>query len=179
MAFSLTTHTAIQCSSLKPIPNGVITYALDNTPNYGLGTVATYACDTGFVLDVSLGGSEMRTCVDDNGLDAEGVFDRQAPRCVRKLGGSPIIYRVVIIKWISHPISIFTAMECPPLPTITNGMISYSPDVTPDYDLGTNATYTCEAGFYLEGNQVQMCVDADGMDAIGVWSGQEPSCVRK
>ncbi len=58
-------------------------------------------------------------------------------------------------------------------------MISYSPDVTPDYDLGTNATYTCEDGFYLEGNQVQMCVDADGMDAIGVWSDQEPSCVRK
>ncbi len=68
---------------------------------------------------------------------------------------------------------------CPPLPAITNGMISYSPDVTTDYDLGTNATYTCEAGFYLEGNEVQMCMDDDGMDAIGVWSGQEPSCVRK
>ena len=26
----------------------------------------------------------MRTCVDDDGLDAIGVFDRQAPRCVRK-----------------------------------------------------------------------------------------------
>ena len=63
---------------------------------------------------------------------------------------------------------------CPPLPTITNGMISYSPDVTPDYDLGTNATITCEAGFYLEGNEVRVCMDDDGM-----WSGREPSCVRK
>ena len=69
---------------------------------------------------------------------------------------------------------------CPPLPAIIiNGMISYSPDVTSDYDLGTEATYTCEAGFYLEGNEVRVCMDDDGMDAIGVWSGQEPSCVRK
>ncbi len=72
-----------------------------------------------------------------------------------------------------------TAIECPPPLTITNGMISYSPDVTPDYDLGTEATYTCEAGFYLEGNEVRVCMDDDVMDAIGVWSGQEPSCVRK
>ena len=58
-------------------------------------------------------------------------------------------------------------------------MISYSPDVNPDYDLGTNATHTCEAGFYLEGNQVRVCMDDDGIDTIGVWSGREPSCVRK
>ena len=73
----------------------------------------------------------------------------------------------------------YTAIECLPLPTITNGMISYSPDVTPDYDLGTEATITCEAGFYLEGNEARVCMDDNGMDAIGVWSGQEPSCVRK
>ncbi len=58
-------------------------------------------------------------------------------------------------------------------------MISYSPDVTPDYDLGTEATYTCEAGFNLDGNEVRVCMDDDGMDAIGVWNGQEPNCVRK
>ena len=76
--------TAIQCTTLKPIPNGYITYTPNTTPNYDLGTVASYACDPGFVLDLSLGVSEMRTCVDDNGLDAIGVFDRQAPICVRK-----------------------------------------------------------------------------------------------
>ena len=68
---------------------------------------------------------------------------------------------------------------CRSLPAISNGMISYSPDVIPDYDLGTEATYTCEAGFYLEGNEVRVCMDDDGMDAIGVWSGREESCVRK
>ncbi len=67
---------------------------------------------------------------------------------------------------------------CPPLPAIINGMISYSPDITPDYDLGINATYTCEAEFYLEGNEVRVCMD-DGMEAIRMWSGREPSCVCK
>ena len=77
-------NTAIECPPLEPITNGVVIYAPNTTPNYDLGTVATYACNTGFVLDLSLGVSEMRTCVDDNGLDAIGVFDRQAPRCICK-----------------------------------------------------------------------------------------------
>ena len=82
--FTLHTHAAIQCSALGKIPNGFITYTPDITPNYDLGTVATYACDPGFALDLSLGGSEMRTCVNDNKLGAIAVFDRQAPICVRK-----------------------------------------------------------------------------------------------
>ncbi len=77
-------HVAIECSPLPAIANGSITYAIDNTPNYDLGTVATYDCKAGFVLDLSLGKSEMRTCVDDDGLDAIGVFNEQAPTCVRK-----------------------------------------------------------------------------------------------
>ena len=81
-------HTAIQCPLLESIGNGSIIYVPNTTPSYGLGTVATYACDAGFVLDLSLGGSEMRTCVDDNGLDAIGMFDNQASKCVRKLSSS-------------------------------------------------------------------------------------------
>ena len=76
--------TVIQCSPLTAITNGVITYAPDITPNYDLGTVATYDCDTGFALDLSLGGSMTRTCFDDLDNDAEGVFSGQAPRCIRK-----------------------------------------------------------------------------------------------
>ncbi len=75
-----------------------------------------------------------------------------------------------------------TAIECPPLPTFTNGMISYSPDISPNFDLGTDATYTCDAGFFLDvtaSSQVRTCIDDYGMDTIGVWSVQEPSCIRK
>ncbi len=77
--------TAIQCNPLDGIENGVITYATDITPNYDLGTVATYDCDAGYFLDLSLGGSMTRTCSDDLDNDAEGVFSGQAPRCIRKL----------------------------------------------------------------------------------------------
>ncbi len=76
---------AIQCNALDGIENGVITYAIDTTPNYDPGTVATYTCDAGFFLYLSLGGSMTRTCVDDEDNDAEGVFSGQAPRCIRKL----------------------------------------------------------------------------------------------
>ena len=77
-------HPAIECLPLPPIVNGDITYAPDMVPNYELGTVATYSCDAGFVLDFSLGGTMTRTCVDDGDNDAEGLFDGQAPICVRK-----------------------------------------------------------------------------------------------
>ena len=82
---SFVLHTVIICHTLPNILNGFITYAPDTTPDYDLDTVAIYACDTGFVLDLSLERSVTRTCVDDDGLDAIGVFDRQAPICVRKL----------------------------------------------------------------------------------------------
>ena len=74
---------AIECLPLAAIVNGVITYAPDNTSNYALGTVATYACNAGYILDLSVG-SETRTCEDDGDMDAEGVFTLQAPQCVGK-----------------------------------------------------------------------------------------------
>ena len=57
-------------------------------PNYELGTVATYSCNPGFFLDFSLGGFEIRTCVDDGDNDAAGIFDGQSPICIRKSGNS-------------------------------------------------------------------------------------------
>ncbi len=75
---------AIQCNPLDGIENGVITFAIDTTPNYDLDTVAFHVCNPGFFLDLSQGGSTFRTCVDDDGLDAIGEFDNQAPRCIRK-----------------------------------------------------------------------------------------------
>ncbi len=85
--------TAIQCLSLPAIDNGNIQYAPDNAPDYDLGTVATYTCNEGFVLDLSaVDASAIRTCVDDNDNDAEGIFDRQAPICVRKCIHSACLY---------------------------------------------------------------------------------------
>ena len=77
---------AIKCQPLKSIVNGTISYPPTNSTqaNYDLGTVVTYSCNTAFVLDLSGGGSEVRTCVDDDGKDTIGIFDRKAPTCARK-----------------------------------------------------------------------------------------------
>ncbi len=54
------------------------------------------------------------------------------------------------------------------LPTLTNGVISYS-----DPTLGENtvATYTCNTGYTLNGDSTRTC----GSD--GVWSGQAQTCI--
>ena len=46
--------------------------------------MATYSCKEGYSLDFSDGGSETRTCIDDNDNDAFGEFDGSAPTCVGK-----------------------------------------------------------------------------------------------
>ena len=47
--------------------------------------MATYSCNAGYVLDLSVG-SKTRTCRDDdNAMDVIGEFDGQAPTCIGKL----------------------------------------------------------------------------------------------
>ena len=75
--------TAIECEPLNAIANGVIIYANDSEANYELGTTATYDCSTGYFLDLSVG-VRVRTCVDDDAMDAIGVFTDLAPSCVCK-----------------------------------------------------------------------------------------------
>ncbi len=76
-------NTAIECLVLPAFANGMIVYATDVDPNFDLGTTATYSCDDGYTLDLSIG-VEVRTCIDDGDNDAEGVFSGQEPACVRK-----------------------------------------------------------------------------------------------
>ena len=58
-------------------------YAINPAPNYALGTIATYACNNGFVLDLSVG-SEKRICIDDDDNDSVGIFDLMEPSCIGK-----------------------------------------------------------------------------------------------
>ena len=61
-----------------------------------------------------------------------------------------------------------TAIMCPELPAIDNGMVSWT-GLSP----GDIATYTCDPGFILVGVSTRNC----GSD--GTWSGEEPTCERK
>ncbi len=62
-------------------------------------------------------------------------------------------------------------MQCPLLPLIPNGGITYGPDTIADFDVGTNATHTCNDGFHLSGFDTRVCLDT------GRWSGLIPVCL--
>ncbi len=61
-----------------------------------------------------------------------------------------------------------------------NGSVTYVVDDTPDYDLGTNATYNCNYGYSLNGiDAVRKCVQDDQIDTVGNWNGIAPLCLGK
>lgn len=60
----------------------------------------------------------------------------------------------------------YAAIECPSLSNPPNGSVSLN-GVT----VGSLATYECDPGFILSGNQRRSCL------ATGRWSGSDPQCV--
>ena len=57
-------------------------------------------------------------------------------------------------------------------------MIMYAPDSTgPEYGLGTVATYICDEGFALVGDETRTCVVV-GAGVTGEFSGAAPTCER-
>ncbi len=64
-------------------------------------------------------------------------------------------------------------MQCALLPLIPNGVITYGPDTTADFDVGTNATHTCDDNVILiGGSEIRECL------YTGIWSGITPVCQR-
>lgn len=64
---------------------------------------------------------------------------------------------------------------CPPLMDLVDGQITYKTDTTPDFDVGTKATHTCDHGYGLTEDAVRTCT-ADADDLMASWSGNVPSC---
>ncbi len=64
------------------------------------------------------------------------------------------------------------------LDLIQNGQIIYSPDTTAPFEFDTNATYSCNDGFFLEGSEQSVC-DGDGSSVNGQWDASPPRCTRK
>ena len=61
-----------------------------------------------------------------------------------------------------------SALMCPPLLVPFNGNVLWT-----DLSVNSTATYTCNAGFELIGNEVRTCLKD------GVWSNEEPVCTGK
>ena len=60
------------------IANGMISYSIDTTAPYSVGTVAIYSCNDGY--EFSMAGDQMRTCL-DNDDGSGGSFGGAAPTC--------------------------------------------------------------------------------------------------
>ena len=60
------------------------------------------------------------------------------------------------------------AFQCPVLFDIANGEVEFS-SRTP----GSTATYTCNFGFVLQGDEQRVCMENE------TWSGEPPTCLRK
>ena len=58
-------------------------------------------------------------------------------------------------------------------------MIAYAADTTSEFEIGTVATHSCNAGFALVGDMTRNCMDDDQADIVGVWSGSASTCECK
>ena len=155
------------CDELPGIANGVISYSPDMTAPYSVGTVATYECNEGYELTGP--GDEMRTCMVI--VDSPGAsFGGSAPTCERKI-------HCCLSNFDLTSSNVFKAV-CDELSVIANGRISYSPDMTVPYSVGTVASHSCNPGFELIGEVIRTCEDG-GAGVGGVFVGSEPSCQRE
>ena len=60
-----------------------------------------------------------------------------------------------------------------------NGQIRYSsPSVNGTYEVGTQASFSCDPGFALIGKNESVCDASDEMDTMGNWTSSAPSCLR-
>ncbi len=63
--------------------------------------------------------------------------------------------------------------NCPDLPSLTNGMITYSAGSPGNRPVGSTATHSCGNGYTLDGEAVRTCVSGR------TWSGSILVCQRK
>ena len=70
--------------------------------------------------------------------------------------------------------SSFTVGTNCPILMIANGMVSYQPQGIPPV-IGATASYTCNTGYTLSGNDFRTCQDVGN----GTWTGSDPSCNRE
>ena len=73
------------------------------------------------------------------------------------------------------------AITCPGVPTPNNGNIDFggaSLDENGTYIFAVVATYSCDTGFHLVGNDSRTCT-GDGSSIIGAFDGAASTCQRE
>ena len=163
----------IECPTLSAPSNGQVSYTTDLSSPFDIGTVATFSCDAGFSLN---GTTALLTCADDDQADTIGTWGGTEPSCLSK--SFEDIQVKIFMQKECHPLS--AVIECPTLTAPSNGQVSYPTDMSSPFEIGTVATFSCDAGFSLNGTTATLtCADDDQADTIGTWGGTEPSCLGK
>ncbi|XP_064386974.1 sushi, von Willebrand factor type A, EGF and pentraxin domain-containing protein 1-like [Halichondria panicea] len=184
------------CSDLTALTNGMIGYNMGTVSPKPVGTVATYTCNPGYILN----GGTTRTCGSD------GVWSESVPVCqpicsdLLSLPNGAISYSSMGSTDI-RPINTIATHSCNDgytlngdttrtcgsdgvwngsVPTcqlicedllpLTNGMISYSMGSTDIRPINTIATHSCNDGYTLNGDSVRVCQNDR------TWSGSTPTC---
>ena len=143
------------CSDLPSLEFGNIDYGGAGSPDSGpVDTVATYTCNPGYTLN----GGSTRTC------GSNGMWSGLAPTCQRKWNG---LCTVCLLSISSHPVN------CPDLPSLTNGMIMYSAGSPGNRPFISSAVYSCSNGYTVTGGTTRTCVSG------GIWTGSPPTCYSK
>ena len=89
--------------------------------------------------------------------------------CMCCMVGNSFIDKIIIF---------LIAIVCDELEALENGVIEYAPDSSgPEYDLNTVATYICDEGFELVGDETRTCEDV-GAGVTGEFSGTSATCER-
>lgn len=156
------------CPTLDPPPNGSVDGAAGSA-----GDVATYRCDTGYVLTGN-GGSDTRTCQSD------GSWSGLTPTCevaVSPCEPSPCLngglctrnddsFSCTCAMGFQGP-TCAARVTCPTLVTPENGSVDRTTG-----SFGDVATYACDSGYLPSSVTMRTC------QADGTWSGVAPTCVR-
>ena len=144
-------HTVI-CPNLPQPANGAVTYS-DFTVPRAEGSTATYNCNAGYA---SVGNYE-RMCTSSG-------WSGSNPLC----RGTDSLHCLL---WQYLLIASSTA-TCSDLTVPTNGVISYSPAITPRLE-GTVATHRCNAGYELSppGSVERTC------QSDQTWTARDLTCI--
>ncbi|XP_064393625.1 uncharacterized protein LOC135341070 isoform X2 [Halichondria panicea] len=186
------------CPDLPSLINGMIMYSAGSTGIKPFLSSAVHSCNTGYTLT---GGDTNRICVNGgswsgsaptclpncpdlppltNGMITYSdrstnnrLFLSNATHFCNTgytLTGGDTTRVCVSGSWSgSAPICL---LNCPDLPPLTNGMITYSDGSTNNSLFLSNATHFCNTGYTLTGGDTtRVCVS-------GSWSGSAPICVQ-
>ena len=67
--------------------------------------------------------------------------------------------------------------RCPDIANPEHGRVTFDHESLAPFLPGTNATYSCDLGYGLEGGDEVRTCEMNGFSPDGVWSGMAPTCV--